>query len=325
MQAPQRLGRFENLTRIAEGGQATVFRARDSATGETVAVKVLHDGPAFSGEHIERFRFEAETLAAINHPNVVRLLGGDLDGETKYLSFEYLEGNLKETISSDGTLATERAAWIAYQVAQGLGAAHASGVIHRDIKPSNILLTDDETVKLIDFGVARGITARTFTRTGAMIGSAPYMSPEQAEPGLLPQRSDLGPQSDIYSLGIVLYEMLVGRVPYAADSPVAVARMHVEAAVPDVREVNPDVPVWLADIIQKCLQKNPAERYQTTSELASDLAGNMPPLIEQYARLVEREDADRTSTSQRPRSSGGASSTGGGGGRQSHPNRRRPQ
>ncbi|MDA1349179.1 MAG: protein kinase, partial [Chloroflexi bacterium] len=297
MQAPQRLGRFENLSRIAEGGQATVFRARDSKSGETVAVKVLHAGPAFDLVHLERFRFEARIVAGISHPNVVRLIGGDLDGQTKYLAFEYINGSLKDALArNNGPLPPERAAWIAYQVAHGLDAAHATGVIHRDVKPSNILIVEDDTARLIDFGVARGVTAQTLTRTGAMVGTAGYMSPEQAEPDLLPDRSDLGPQSDIYSLGIVLYEMVVGRVPFTADSPVAIARMHVESPVPDVRAANPDVPEWLAEIIDRCLKKTPDERFESAVELAAALEVSLPELAERHAMLVQRDASDRTST-----------------------------
>ncbi|MDP6821722.1 MAG: serine/threonine-protein kinase [Dehalococcoidia bacterium] len=296
MQAPARLGRFEDLSRIDEGGQATVFRARDSQTGETVAVKVLHDGPAFSQVHLERFRFEAETVAGINHPNVVRLIGGDLHGIPKFLAFEYIEGSLKGMLERDARPGVEKLAWIAYQVAQGLEAAHATGVIHRDVKPSNILLDGDDTARLIDFGIARGVTAQTLTRTGAMVGTALYMSPEQAEPSLLATRSDLGPQSGIYSLGVVLYEMAVGHVPYTSESPLAIARMHVEEDTPDVLTANPEVPGWLAGIIERCLQKNPDDRFQTATELADALASHVPDVVDRHAELFRREVDDRTKT-----------------------------
>ena len=296
MQAPQRIGRFEDLSFIAEGGQATVYRGRDTETGETVAIKVLHSGSAIAPEHVDQFRFEAESVAEISHPNVVKLLGGDLDSNTKYLAFEFIEGNLKKTLAEDSPFSPERAAWIAYQVALGLEAAHNTGVIHRDIKPSNILLTEDETARLIDFGIAIGVDARTLAQANAMVGTAMYMSGEQAEPGVFGEQTELGGQSDIYSLGVVLFEMVIGHVPFTAGSPIGIAKMHIEAPIPNVRELNPDVPEWLVLIIERCLQKRPEDRFQTAAELAAELAEHIPDLALRHDQLIQLEVTDRTST-----------------------------
>lgn len=248
---------------------AEVYRARDELLGREVAVKVLAERLSADRTFVERFRREAQAAANLNHPNVVSLFDFGADGSTYYIVMEFIDGKpLADIIKQEGPLMPERAAEIGADVARALERAHASQLVHRDIKPSNIMLNSSGQTKVTDFGIARalsGETEQTVTQTGMVIGTAAYLSPEQAQGAPVDQRSD------IYSLGCVLYEMLGGRPPFSGDTPLSVAYRHVKEDPQPPSRVNPDVPDALDAIVMKALAKNPANRYQSATELREDL------------------------------------------------------
>ena len=204
----QRLGRYRILEEIASGSQGAVYRAFDPDSGQIVAVKVLH--PSLTGNHdyLERFRREASLASSIDHPNVVKIFEVGADGDRHFITLEFLPESLSRVIEGAGALPVERAAAFGIQIAQGLAAAHALGIVHRDVKPQNVLIGPDGVAKLTDFGIARGELLPTMTATGSTMGTPHYMSPEQARGERADERSDL------YSLGCVLYQMLAGEVPF---------------------------------------------------------------------------------------------------------------
>jgi serine/threonine-protein kinase len=259
-------GRYEIETLLGQGGMARVFRGTDRVLDRTVAIKVLSPQFADDDQFVARFRREAQAAAGLNHPNIVGVYDTGDQGDVHFIVMEYVEGRtLRDVIRSDGPLLPERAAEIGGAVARALSSAHEAGLVHRDIKPGNIMLTREGEVKVMDFGIARTSTGDTLTQTAAVLGTASYLSPEQAQ-GL-----PVDTRSDIYSLGCVLYEMLTGRAPFIGDSPVAIAYMHVkEDPVPPSR-LNPDVPPTLDAVVLKAMAKNPANRYETAEELRADL------------------------------------------------------
>jgi serine/threonine-protein kinase len=261
-------GRYEIVEHLARGGMAEVYIAHDRVLDRRVALKVLF--PEFSSDRsfVERFRREARSAAALNHPNVVSVYDtGEEDG-TYFIVMEYVEGRtLRDIIRSEGPLLAQRAADIGADIAAALAFAHRNGVIHRDVKPGNVLIDRSGRVKVTDFGIARaGDTQENLTQTGAVMGTATYFSPEQAQGG------PIDPRSDVYSLGVVLYEMVTGRPPFSGDSPVAIAYQHVRETAPAASSLNPDVPADLEACIRKALAKNPVNRYQSAEELRADLA-----------------------------------------------------
>src|SRR5215213_2255145 len=262
-------GRYELHARIARGGMAEVFLARDQVLDRSVAVKVLFPEFATDPAFVERFRREAQSAANLTHPAIVGVYDWGSYRGTYFIVMEYVRGrSLAEILRAEGTLHPDRAADIATDIAGALYFAHRNGVVHRDIKPGNVLITPQGQVKVADFGIARAIgggNTDNLTQTGSVMGTATYFSPEQAQ-GLA-----VDPRSDLYSLGIVLYEMVCGRPPFAGESPVAIAYQHVQAAVVPPRQVNPDVPESLEAITMKLLAKNPANRYATAEELRADL------------------------------------------------------
>ena len=277
--------RYELLSHIARGGMADVWEAKDSLLGRRVAVKILH--PQFSADDsfIKRFRREAQAAANLSHPNIVSIFDWGEEGSTYFIVMELIEGRpLRNVIRSEGRLLPRRAAEIAAETAAALAVAHRGGLIHRDIKPANILLASDGAVKVTDFGIARAWDdSQELTKTGAVIGTATYFSPEQAQGEPADERSDL------YSLGVVLYEMLVGTPPFTGESPVSVAYQHVQepALVPSVD--NPDIPHDLERIVMRAMDKVPEDRYQTALDLREDLLRNLrgvaplsaaPPLVD---------------------------------------------
>ncbi|MGH2657282.1 MAG: Stk1 family PASTA domain-containing Ser/Thr kinase [Actinomycetota bacterium] len=259
-------GRYEIASLLGQGGMARVFRGTDRVLDRTVAVKVLSPQFADDDQFVARFRREAQAAAGLNHPNIVGVYDTGDQGDVHFIVMEYVEGRtLRDVIRGDGPLLPERAAEIGEAVARALSSAHQAGLVHRDIKPGNIMLTREGEVKVMDFGIARTSTGDTLTQTAAILGTASYLSPEQAQ-GL-----SVDTRSDIYSLGCVLYEMLTGRAPFIGDSPVAIAYMHVkEDPVPPSR-LNQDVPPTLDSVVLKCMAKNPANRYETAEELRADL------------------------------------------------------
>ncbi len=262
-------GRYQLRSQIARGGMTDVFLGHDTLLSRPVAIKRLFPEFAADPSFVERFRREATAAANLNHPNIVAVYDwGSAEG-TYYIVMEYIEGqSLAELLRSDGPLPPEHAAEIALSVAAALGFAHNNGVIHRDVKPGNVLLSPDGKVKVTDFGIAIaafGGAEANLTQTGSVMGTATYFSPEQAQGQSLDHRSDL------YSLGIVLYEMLCGRPPFTGDSSVAVAYKHVQQTVPAPSSLGVVLPESLEAITMKLLAKNPAQRYPTARDLQRDL------------------------------------------------------
>jgi eukaryotic-like serine/threonine-protein kinase len=258
-------GRYRVLGRLGVGGMATVYLAEDSSLGRKVALKVMAERYAEDGEFVERFRREAQAAARLNHPNIIAVYDrGQADGRP-YIAMEYLQGRtLKQVIQAEGPLPPERAIAIAMQVLAGLRYAHEHGVVHRDVKPHNVLVGDDGRIKVTDFGIAHAGDPQ-MTEVGSIVGTAQYLSPEQA------RGRSVGPQTDIYSLGVVLYEMLAGRVPFEGDSSVAIAMQHVSDQPPPLRALAPDVPESLALVVAHAMLKDPAQRYGSADEFAADL------------------------------------------------------
>jgi len=258
--------RYETEREIAQGGMAEVYLARDRLLDRPVALKALFPEYAREPSFVERFRREAQAAANLNHPNIVAIYDWGQESGTYFIVMEYVEGrSLRDLVRSEGPLDAHQAADITAEIAAALAFAHRSGVVHRDVKPGNVLLTRSGTVKVTDFGIARAGTSDGLTQTGSVMGTATYFSPEQAQ-GL-----PVDGRSDVYSLGVVLYEMVTGVVPFTGDSPVAVAYKHVrEQPVPPSRR-NPDVPADLEQIILTALAKDPDHRYQTADDLRADL------------------------------------------------------
>src|ERR671916_3339483 len=230
--------RYRLVKPLGSGGMADVYLAHDSILDRDVALKVMSTRYASDDEFVERFKREAQSAAALSHANIVSIFDrGESEDGTYYIAMEYLPGGtLKDRIMSRGALPPRTAAAVALQIAEALCAAHERGVIHRDIKPHNILITESGDVKVTDFGIARAASSSTMTKTGSILGTAHYISPEQA------MGEAVGPASDLYSLGVVLHEMLTGGVPFGAESPVAVAMKHVTEPPRPPRELNPVVP-----------------------------------------------------------------------------------
>lgn len=254
--------------KLGEGGMATVYCGTDTLLRRRVAIKVLRPQYASDQEFVRRFYQEAESAARLSHPNIVNTYDVGREGETYYIVMELVDGpSLGEMIASDGKLPEPVAIDYAAQICNGLAYAHRQGLLHRDIKPANILITKDDVVKLSDFGIARAMSQQTMamTRPGLIMGSVYYLSPEQA------QGHELRETSDLYSVGVVLYQMLTGNLPYTGDSPVTVALKHVSDPVPVVDPDDTGVSPALAAIVNKLLQKQPEHRFQSASEVASAL------------------------------------------------------
>ena len=259
-------GRYELAGEIGQGGMAKVFKAIDKRLGRPVAVKVLAPALANDQAFVQRFQREAEAAARLNHPNIVGVFDSGSVGDVHYIVMELVEGRtLAEILAQDGRLLPERASEIGESVCSALTAAHAAGIVHRDVKPGNIMITPRGEVKVMDFGIARMDTGQTVAQTAAVMGTASYLSPEQAQGGPIDARSD------IYSVGIVLYEMLTGRPPFAGDSAVSVAMQHVqEAPVPPSQTVS-GIPPTLDSIVMRAMSKNAANRYQSADSFRRDL------------------------------------------------------
>jgi eukaryotic-like serine/threonine-protein kinase len=270
-------GRYLLVEKIGEGGMATVFLGTDQVLGRTVAVKVLAPNYARDQNFVQRFRREAQAAARMNHPGVVSVYDTGSDDGTHYIVMEHVQGRtLAEILKSEGHLLPDRAAEIAEAVAAALSFAHAQGIVHRDIKPANIMITPQGEVKVMDFGIARATASGdTLTQTATVLGTATYLSPEQA------QGEPVDARSDIYSLGVVLYELLTGQPPFTGDSPVAVAYKHVREDPPSPSRLNQGVPQGLEAVTMKALAKNPSNRYQSADEMRADLdrvRRGQPPL-----------------------------------------------
>src|SRR3982751_351228 len=258
-------GRYRIQRRIGSGGMADVYCAQDAQLGRDVAIKVLHRRFARDREFVERFRREASAAAALQHPNVVSVFDrGEYDG-TYYIAMEFLPGKtLKEVIREEAPLDQLRAIDYTIQILQAASFAHRRGVVHRDIKPHNVIVGGDGRLKVTDFGIARA-GASEMTETGSIMGTAQYLSPEQA------QGQRVGAASDLYSIGVILYEMLAGRVPFSGDSAVSIALKHVSDQPPPLRELRPDIHPRLEQAIGRALVKDPAQRYASADEFIAAL------------------------------------------------------
>ncbi|HEX2739794.1 MAG TPA: Stk1 family PASTA domain-containing Ser/Thr kinase [Rubrobacter sp.] len=259
--------RYRLLRPLGSGGMADVYLAHDAILDRDVALKVMSTRYASDEEFVERFKREAQSAAALSHPNIVSIFDrGESEDGTYYIAMEYLPGGtLKDRILKRGALPARTAAAVALQMAEALRAAHDRDVIHRDIKPHNILITGSGDVKVTDFGIARAASSSTMTRTGHILGTAHYISPEQA------MGEHVGPASDLYSLGVVLYEMLTGELPFDADTPLGIAMKHVNGHARPPKELDPSIPDGINAITLRLLAKNPEDRYPNDSELIEDL------------------------------------------------------
>jgi serine/threonine protein kinase len=258
--------RYRVEARIGAGGMAEVFRGIDPVLNRTVAIKVLLPQFARDAGFVARFRREAQAAARLSHPNIVGVFDTGSDGDTQYIVMEFIEGRtLAEFLATGRRLTTDQAIEIGQKIASALGVAHAQGIVHRDIKPANVMVTRDGTVKVMDFGIARMQSLETAPQTSSVLGTPTYLSPEQAQGQAVDARSDL------YSLGIVLYELLAGRPPFTGDSPVAIAYKQVNETPVPPSALNGEVPPALDAVVMKALSKNPANRYQTAAELSADL------------------------------------------------------
>src|SRR5215204_6517967 len=260
--------RYEISHLLGAGGMGRVFLARDRLLSREVALKVLDDRHAENPDFVERFRREAEAAASLSHPHIVTVYDAGEDDDTPYIAMEHVPGGtLKNKLQERGALPPRVAIGITLEVANALATAHEKGIVHRDIKPENVLVTDQGHAKVGDFGIARAATATAITETDLILGSVRYLSPEQAK------GEKVGPPSDLYSLGVVLYEMLTGRVPFDEENPIATAMKHVTEEPASPRELDPTIPRALEAITLKLLKKDPEQRYQSAKELAEDLDG----------------------------------------------------
>ena len=259
--------RYSMLDTIGEGGMATVYRARDGFLERTVAVKVLRPQYASDAEFRERFRREAQSAAALSHPNIVNVYDVGREDGSNYIVMECVDGRtLNDIIVGEGRLSVDRTADYSMQILDALDHAHANGVIHRDIKPHNILITRDGRVKVTDFGIARAVSASALTETGRVIGTVNYTSPEQA------RGAPATAESDIYSLGVVMYEMLTGKLPFAGDTPVAVALKHVQEEPVPISLLSPAVPPEFERVVMRALAKKPEDRWRTARSFKNAIA-----------------------------------------------------
>src|SRR5919109_4444535 len=259
-------GRYRIERKLGTGGMADVYLAEDQELGRRVAIKILNDRHAADDQFVERFRREAKNAAGLSHPNIVSVYDRGTAEGTYYIAMEYLDGrSLKELIVSRGPAPVKTAVEYARQILAAVGFAHRHGIVHRDIKPHNVLVTgDDGRLKVTDFGIARS-GASQMTEVGSIIGTAQYLSPEQA------RGSPVDHTSDLYSVGVVLYEMLTGQVPFTGDTPLEIAMKHLSEVPTPPSELRPEVPHDLDSVVLRALAKDPADRYQSAEEMDSDL------------------------------------------------------
>jgi eukaryotic-like serine/threonine-protein kinase len=263
--------RYELEEVVGHGGMSSVYRAHDSLLERYVALKVLHQQYNEDEDFVERFKREARSVAQLQHPNIVTVIDrGEEDGR-QYIVFEFIDGeNLKELVVRKGRLDVRDALEIALEVARGLAFAHEHGLVHRDVKPQNVLLNGDGLAKVTDFGIARSLDVEHgVTQTGTVLGSSNYIAPEQAS------GQPVDARTDVYSLGIVLYEMLTGEVPFPGESFVAVAMKHIQEPSPSVLDVRGDIPLRVAEMVDRALEKDPEHRFPSMGEFAAEIEANL--------------------------------------------------
>lgn len=264
---------------------ALVYKARCTLLQRIVTIKVLRPEFTSDPDFVDRFRNEAQAVARLSHPNIVGIYDVGEENGIHYIVMEYIEGrNLKEVIHEKGALPVNEAVNIAKQICDALSHAHENGIIHRDIKPHNILLANNGRVKVTDFGIARAVTASTITQHGTILGSVHYISPEQAK------GQPATAQSDLYSAGVVLYEMLTGKVPFEADTPVSVALKHIQEKPAIPSTVNPQVTPELDKVILRAMEKDPGLRYQTAKSMADDLNTVLLGRISDETKAIDMDE-----------------------------------
>lgn len=282
--------RYEMVEKVGNGGMSTVYKAVDKVLKRNIAVKILRDEFTTDEEFIKRFEAEAQSAARLTHANIVSIYDVGVEGNLHYIVMELIQGKtLKEIIIKErGPLPWKWSVNVAIQIASALDMAHKNNIVHRDIKPHNIIITEDGIAKVTDFGIAKAVSNSTITAFGTTIGSVHYFSPEHARGGFTDAKSDL------YSLGVVMYEMLTGRVPFDADTPVSVALKHMQEEPEEPIEINPHIPVAINKIIMKALQKDATLRYQSASEMLSDLKKSLKNPDGDFVEELEYDNTART-------------------------------
>jgi eukaryotic-like serine/threonine-protein kinase len=284
-------GRYQVIERIGGGGMALVYRAHDILLNRNVAIKVLRSQFVHDEEFIRRFRREAQSAASLSHPNVVSIYDVGQEDEIHYIVMEYVEGkNLNEIIKERAPLQVDESVRIASQICDALDHAHQNQIIHRDIKPHNILIGRNGRVKVTDFGIARAVTSTTITQTGSVVGSVHYFSPEHAK-GVT-----AGEKSDLYSLGIVLYQMLTGSLPFLGESPISVALKHLQEEFEEPRQLNSLIPQSVENVILRSMRKNPEERYHSAKEMLQDLETCLLPERRSESKVDFDDEFDEDKT-----------------------------
>jgi serine/threonine-protein kinase len=289
--------RYEVEELVGTGGMSSVFRAHDRLLDRKVALKVLHQQFTDDADYVERFRREARAVAALSHPNIVTVIDRGEHGNRQFIVFEYIDGeNLKALIQRRGPAPVTTAIELALQIARGLSFAHQQGLVHRDVKPQNVLLNGDGQAKVTDFGIARSLDVQHgMTQTGTVLGTSDYIAPEQAQG----QRVD--EHTDVYSLGVVLYEMLTNEVPFPGENFVAVAMRHINEAPPPIRDKRPDVSPRLEAAVHCAMAKRPEDRFQTMADFCRELEANLAeaqgqtvvaPALPRKARAARRPGAN---------------------------------
>ncbi|MGZ4372310.1 MAG: protein kinase domain-containing protein [Gaiellaceae bacterium] len=266
--------RYELEEVVGHGGMSTVYKAHDSLLERNVALKVLHQQYNEDEDFVERFKHEARSVAQLQHPNIVTVIDrGEEDGR-QYIVFEFIDGeNLKELVVRKGRLDLRDALEIANEIAHGLAFAHDHGLVHRDVKPQNVLLNGDGRAKVTDFGIARSLDVdHGVTQTGTILGTSNYIAPEQAS------GQPVDAHTDVYSLGIVLYEMLTGELPFPGESFVAIAMKHIQEPSPNVLDVRGDIPLRVAEMIDRALEKDPEQRFPTMDAFAAEIEASLAEL-----------------------------------------------
>jgi serine/threonine-protein kinase len=295
-------GRYQLIGPVGSGGMATVYKARDNVLGRTVAVKVLREQYVHDAQFVARFRREAQAAANLAHPNIVNVYDVGQDGDLHYIVMEFIAGdNLKALIKRSAPLSIDRAVSVAIQMLAGLEYAHRSGLIHRDVKPQNVVITAEGSVKVTDFGIAKSVSDLGLTEAGTALGTAHYFSPEQAK------GERVLPQSDIYAVGVTLYEMLTGHLPFESDSVMGLAFKHISEAPRPPRQLNPSVPARLEAIVLKALAKEPSERFTTAADMEKALrvmlsGGERPTVEVPIAQGVVAQSGGRPVPRANPRS-----------------------